>query len=161
MFNLCKLIIMYSRAASNRVGWVGSFSPAKGPFVFFPPSRPGCSLAILGFAIGLVRGCHDFPSRQCREKDDRVSLAFRIWLCLIYLFSPYSLWGILRLRTLEYIILQSSLGNKKATGRQRRPPARRPRRFVRATAFFMLHTKGAAWSHNSKPPANRQFSSAI
>ena len=27
----------------------------------------------------------------------------------------------------------------KATGRQRRPPARRPRRFVRATAFFMLH----------------------
>ena len=112
MFNLCKLIIMYSRAASNRVGWVGSFSPAKGPFVFFPPSRPGCSLAILGFVIGLVRGCHDFPSRQCREKDDRISLAFRIWLCLIYLFSPYSLWGILRLRTLEYIILQSSLGNK-------------------------------------------------
>ena len=34
MFILCKLIIMFSRAASNRVGWVGSFSPAKGPFVF-------------------------------------------------------------------------------------------------------------------------------
>ena len=51
----------------------------------------------------------------------------------------------------------------KATGRQRRPPARRPPRvpFVRATAFFMLHKKGAAWSRKSKPPANRQFSSAI
>ena len=49
----------------------------------------------------------------------------------------------------------------KATGRQRRPPARRPPRFVRATAFFMLHKKGAAWSRKSKPPANRRFSSAI
>ena len=49
----------------------------------------------------------------------------------------------------------------KATGRQRRPPARRPCRFVRATAFFMLHKKGAAWSRKSRPPANRRFSSAI
>ena len=68
MFNLCMLIIMFSRAASNRVGWVGSFPPAKGPFVFSLPPARGCSLAILVFAIGLVRGCHDFPSRQCREK---------------------------------------------------------------------------------------------
>ena len=28
----------------------------------------GCSLAILVFAIGLVRGYHHFPRRQCREK---------------------------------------------------------------------------------------------
>ena len=27
--------------------------------------------------------------------------------------------------------------------------------------FYVTYTKGAAWSRNSKPPANRQFSSAI
>ena len=68
MFNLCKLIIMNSRAASNRVGWVGSFSPAKGPFVFSLPPARGVRWRSFGFAIGLVRGCHDFPSSAVPRK---------------------------------------------------------------------------------------------
>ena len=38
---------MYSRAASNRVGWVGSFSPAKGPFVFWGESVEPCRRLIV------------------------------------------------------------------------------------------------------------------
>ena len=73
MFNLCKLIIMYSRAASNRVGWVGSFSPAKGPFVFSLPPARGCSLAILWVRHRTGAGMSRLPQFGSAEKKMSVS----------------------------------------------------------------------------------------
>ena len=103
---------MYSRAASNRVGWVGSFSPAKGPFVFFPPSRPGVFVGDPWVRHRTGAGMSRLPQSAVPRKRRPYLAGFQNLLCLIYLFSPYSFWGILRLKILEYIILQSSLGNK-------------------------------------------------